>query len=86
MFAPTAAAPAAMPRRAAYLNPALYHYRPRAAAPYTRRKLPPARSMAAAVAHKAPAARAAWLTANYARHLAGKPLLWPAPPCNGRPR
>lgn len=87
MYAPTQAAPAAMPTQSPLARiAAMYAPRGRAAAPYTRKRLPPGRAMAATLAHKSPAARAAWLAANYARHLAGRPLLWAAPPCNGRPR
>lgn len=66
----------AAPSNASYMRPALYHYAANRA-----KALPRKRGIALAplLAHKPPKARAAWLAANYARHLAGLPLLWPKP-------
>lgn len=74
MYSPTTAAPAAMPRQACYVRPGLYHYAP---APRTARGCGRGRSMAALLAKRSPNWRAAWLAANYARHLNGLPLRWP---------
>jgi hypothetical protein len=76
MYAPTQAQPAAMPTRASYARPALYHYAP---APYLRRRNAPARSMAAALAALgyAPAAARAYMLAQWQRAQNGLTLIWP---------
>lgn len=65
------------PTRASYLTAGLYHV---TGAPRLGLGCKPPRAMRAAlVAHGLSAAMVrAWLNANYARHLAGKPLHWPA--------
>lgn len=77
MYAPTAAAPAAMPQRASYVNAALYHYAP---APYMRRRNAAARSMVAActAAGFSMAATQGWLNRQGANALRGLPITWPS--------
>lgn len=71
---PTPIAPAAYPTACAFarIAPA---YTP---APRKAKGCGPARCLAAMLTGKPPKARAAWLAANYARHLTGRPLLWPS--------
>ena len=78
MYAPTTAKPAASPRNASFVRPALYHYAP---APYTPRRAGKCRSMAAAYAAAGytPCATALHLQRQWARAQAGLPLIWPKP-------
>ena len=77
MYAPTATAPANLPRRASYVRPGLYHYAP---APYTPRRYGKCRSMLAAciAAGYSVAATQAHLAAQARNALAGKPVRWPS--------
>ncbi len=63
----------AAPSAANYMRPALYHV----SAPAKALGCKPGKSLAAMLTGKPPRARAAWLAANYARHVARQPLLWP---------
>ena len=76
MYTPTNASPAAMPAAASYMRPALYHYAP---APYMRRRNGPARSLAAALAARGtgPKAARAYMARQFARALAGLPVIYP---------
>jgi hypothetical protein len=74
MYAPTQARPAAMPRSASYVRPALWHYAP---APYTPRRYGQSRSMAAMLAPYSPKVRAAYLARQAAKCLAGQRPSWP---------
>jgi hypothetical protein len=77
MYAPTTCQPAAMPRRAAYLTAALYHYAP---APYAPRRYGKAVSMAAQLANYSPKLRAAYLARQWARIANGQKPNWPKRP------
>lgn len=77
MYAPTNCQPAAMPTRASYVRPALWHYAP---APYIGRRYGQARSMAALLAAKgfSPAKARRYMARQAARAANGLPLVWPA--------